>query len=135
MIANMRYRLAVALGYFALGTWFVYGVVDRGDNVSEAAGILIGFVLPVVLGVLIGRWWALLLPVGVFLISIPAGYSADSSLEVPVWFLEGIWQAIAIPLVLIGILARRLAEYMVVNRAARGSRSVRGTVPPAASRK
>ena len=135
MIANMRYRLTVVLGYFAFATWFIYGVVDRAYNVSDGADTLIMVVLPVALGALIGRWWASLLPVAVFLLSIPAGYSADSGLEAPVWFIVMLYQAIAIPLVITGIVARKLVEYVAANRGSRGSRHARGSALPAAWRR
>jgi hypothetical protein len=110
MIANMRYRLTVALGYLALMTWLIYGVIDRGHDVSNAAGIITIFFLPVVLGLLLGRWWAALLPVAVFLISVPAGYSADTSQELPIWFGVGFLEGFAVPLVLIGVVARKLSN-------------------------
>lgn len=132
MIANMRYRLTVVLGYFALMTWLIYGVVDRGHDVSNAAGIITVFFVPVALGLLLARWWAALLPVAVFLISVPAGYSADTSLELPIWFGVGFLEAIAVPLVVIGVVARKLVERLVARRAAPGSRSAPGSAPPAA---
>jgi hypothetical protein len=134
MIANMRYRLAVVLGYFFVMTWFIYGEIDAGrDDIWLAPFIVLA---QVALGVGLNRWWAALLPLALVVMAIPAGLpeiTPSNAEPFPTWFGVAFGVAFAVPLVLIGVIARRIRAWL--SRAGRGSRSAPGTGPPAASRR
>lgn len=132
----MRYRVAVVLGYLAIMTGWTYGVTDGGHRVPETIGAVVLIVSQLVLGLLVGRWWALLLPGAVPLIAIPAGYSdAYPSTEIPIWFGAMIGALFAVPLVVIGVLIRRVVDSRMARRATGGSLGARGSVLPSPSRR
>ncbi len=127
----MRYRLAVVLGYFVLMTSFIYGEMDAGRDDLWLLPFLVAAQLA--LGFGIDRLRALLLPLPLVAIAVPAGYpviTPDNAEPFPVWFGVAFSLVFALPLVLIGVIIRRLAK-----RATRGSRGAPGSAPPAASRR
>lgn len=132
MIANMRYRLAVVLGYFFLMTWFIYGELNAGREDTWLLPLLV--LAQLALGVALDRWWAALLPLALVVIAIPAGspeITPSNAEPFPIWFGVAFGVAFAIPLVLIGVIARRVRTYWITSRAARESPSVPGNSPPA----
>jgi hypothetical protein len=136
MIANMRYRLAVVLGYFFLMTWFIYGELNTGrDDIWLAPFVVLA---QLALGFALNRSWAALLPLVLVVIAIPAGdppITPSNAEPFPIFFGVAFGVAFAAPLVLIGVIARRVWVYWLKIREARGSRSARGNVPPPASRR
>ena len=132
----MRYRLVIVLGYFVLMTWFIYGEMNTGrDDVWLAPLIILA---QLALGVALNRWWAALLPLALVVIAIPAGYpeiTPSNAEPFPLFFGVAFGVLFVAPLVLIGVLGRRVGVYWLKSREARGSRSARGNVPPAPSKR
>jgi hypothetical protein len=127
-------RYAVVLAYFVLMTAWIYGSADTGRDDIWLAPIVI--LAQVALGFGVGRWWALFVPLGLIAIAVPAGVPDVTGEEAfPLWFGLIFAQLGAVPLVSIGVIARRLGRYWLARRAARGSQRAPGTGPPAASRR
>jgi ABC-type microcin C transport system permease subunit YejB len=109
----MRYALLIAMAYLLLMSAWVYAVADAGWYLPEAlvSTVIVGAQAAV--GFLVGRWWTSLLPALVVLISIPAGISdAYPTTEFPIWFGAMFGAAFAIPLVLLGVVARKVIEHV-----------------------
>ncbi len=80
----------MATGYFAAMAFWIYGIarpqVGYGsDTVGVVALVALG-TLHLATGWLIGRWWAVLLPAVVVLMSIPAGTPTQGEEPFPIWF-------------------------------------------------
>ena len=93
---------------------FVYAIarpaVGYGSDAANIAILVALAVLHVLVGWLIGRWWAVLLPLLIVPLAIPAGTPSVGEDPLPVWF--GLAMIVApIGAVLIGIAAalRRLS--------------------------
>jgi hypothetical protein len=111
MIAEVRYRrivesraaITAAVYLIAMGLW-IYVVMERqyfyGDDTTGYALLALLAAGNVVAGLLIGRWWALALPVLVVVLSVPAGYP-DANRGEP-W---PIWASLALftPITLLGV--------------------------------
>ena len=67
----MHARLLAVVAYLAVMTLLVYAVFDRGDAGIWVLPVLV--TLQVAVGFAGGRWWALMLPVLVVFIAVPAG--------------------------------------------------------------
>jgi hypothetical protein len=107
----MRYSLIVTALYLAAMTCFVYGVLDREVDPS-AAWLPVVVLAQLAVGFLIGRWPAVVLPVIVVVISIPAGYPPFEEGEpLPLWFGLAYGAVFAVPLVTIGVLVRKLFDW------------------------
>jgi hypothetical protein len=84
-------------------TW-VYGVADRGWDLPEAPIWVLLVAVQILVGAVL-RWWALLLPGAMLLLSIPAGYSdAYSGADIPIWFSVMVLGVMALPLIVVGVL-------------------------------
>ena len=66
-------RLAFAAAYLVLMTAWVYGIGNRTGFDSYDWLVWVVLAAQPAMGLLVGRWWALLLPVAVVVISVPAG--------------------------------------------------------------
>jgi hypothetical protein len=103
-----------ALAYLVLMTLVVYGAMNRWDPASRGWS----WMLPVLglvqlaAGFFVGRWWALLLPLLVVVISVPAGYAPDPHGEafIPIWFGLAILAVVAVPLVALGCWGRLVVD-------------------------
>jgi hypothetical protein len=121
MIADMLYRqarsVATALAYVvATAVWVYAGVEQQRDALEwpwfDWPRIIVAVVvLHFAVGILIGRLWALALPLGAVLVAVPAGDFPGGYPEVPVW----IWLAFTlfwagVPALLAGMAVRAAAR-------------------------
>jgi predicted membrane protein len=109
----MRRSLAGAVAYLAIMTLWIYAVANRWDPDSGAWQLPVPVIVQLLAGLVIGRWWALLLPVIVVFVSIPAGnppITADYVEPFPIWFGLAVAAPVAILLVALGVGARRIYD-------------------------
>ena len=132
-------RFVGAGAYLVLMTLWIYGVANTSESSSHLWLLPVMALAQFLLGLTLGRWWAVLLPALVVLISVPAGnppITPDHAEPFPIW-LTLVWLAVfGVPLVALGVLSRKLYERRSsASSARRESRSAPGTGPPAASRR
>lgn len=100
----------IAAGYVAAIAIWIYAL-PRGGGTAETIVVLAAvFVLHMLTGWGIGRWWALLLPIVAVVVAIPAGTPDVGYEPLPVWF--GLAVFIVPPaLVVVGVavIARQLS--------------------------
>jgi disulfide bond formation protein DsbB len=103
-----------ALLYLALGCALVYGMWNTTEGLTAGTAKLGLIVLLVVaaqigFGFAIGSWWALLLPYGLAVLAVPAGFPPSGEREpLQIWLVQA-WLATPEALLMIpGILARKL---------------------------
>jgi hypothetical protein len=115
----MRYRArrfgVGALAYLGLGALWLYGVVDEGRlEGSDLRGwVLIGLFLGlhVAFGFVIREWPALLLPILLVFLAIPAGYPESQYSEPsPVWLGQILFVVVEIPAIASGLGLRALYD-------------------------
>jgi hypothetical protein len=105
--------IAVTTGYLA--TMAVYFALWKKDvTTGEPWGWLwlaaVGM-LHLAAGLLVGRWWALLLPFAAILLAVPYGYGEGVGQEAPIWLYYGFIVAVpAALLVATGWGARRIRD-------------------------
>jgi peptidoglycan/LPS O-acetylase OafA/YrhL len=108
IIANMRY--IAGLIYVLLMSAWIYGAVAREPTDLPAWMLIPVLLAQIGVGYAVGQWWAALLPLGLVLIAVPAGYGADASGDIPVWVGVLLSSAVAAPLIAIGVAARQISE-------------------------
>jgi hypothetical protein len=118
----MRRSLAGAVAYLAIMTLWIYGVADRWDADSGAWQLPVLVMVQMLAGLAVGRWWAVLLPIVVVFVSIPAGdpsITADSRYvePFPIWFGLAVAAPVAILLVALGVATWRLLSATALARA------------------
>jgi hypothetical protein len=116
--------LACAAVYLALSTLWIYGVLDRGlHEGSEVRGwaiLALVALAHVSFGYASREWPALLLPIAVVFLAIPAGYPESGYGEpAPLWFGQVLLVQAEIPLLAAGLALRSLRE----GRRARAARA------------
>ena len=110
----MTPRLAVAAAYLVLMTAWLYGIANRTGDDSHDWLVWVLLVAQPVLGLLVGRWWAVALPLIVVVISVPAGsppITPESAEPFPIWFSLALASLFAVPLVAAGVVARKIYEW------------------------
>lgn len=119
MIAVRRRTSSLAVAVYVVAmTAYVYGFEHRADadqarqvGIDEALVIASTALLHVALGVVVGRWPVLLLPLVPVVIAIPAGdYPGawpEGSVALNMYMQEMLY---GMPLVALGVVARRLVE-------------------------
>jgi hypothetical protein len=130
MIANMRYKLAVAAAYLTLMALFIYHFIEVPGDLSNSVFIPVVLGSQLVVGLAIGRWWALLLPCVVLVLLLPGG---NGNSEIPLWFGIVFIAVFTLPLVGLGVIVRRVGSRL--NRVDRGSPRAPGTSPLVPSRR
>jgi cytochrome c biogenesis protein CcdA len=128
-------RYVVVSAYYLLMTGWIYWVdAGHGDSWWTVAPMAVA---QVGLGLVLGRWWVPVLPTALPLIAIPAGYPESQYSEpLPLWFGMAYAAALAIPLVLLGVVSRKIyGAWRKLSRGGRGSRSAPGIDLPAVSRR
>jgi hypothetical protein len=103
----MHARLLAVVGYLMVMALLVYAVFDRGDAEIWLLPVLV--TLQVAVGFAIGRWWALVLPVLVVLIAVPAKnppITPDSAEPFPLFVTFAAMAIVAVPLVAVGLTLR-----------------------------
>lgn len=91
-----------------MGLW-IYVAMERqlfyGDSGAGLALLVVLAAVQLAAGVLVGRWWALALPVLAVVLAIPAGYpDANKGEPWPISLSLALWCPVALLLVGIGIL-------------------------------
>lgn len=99
----------MAAAYLAVLTMFAY---SSDEVVPGWIAITVIFVLPLVVGFVVGPW-GLIVPLLVVLLAAPAGYGSG---ELPIWFWMVIVAFIATPEIVIGWAARWAARYYARSR-------------------
>jgi hypothetical protein len=107
MIANMRYRVAAIGVYFAASLAFIYGVMAP-NTAGSYWWLLPTISLQLGFGAVIGEWWALPLPLLLIPLSMPAGQGSNTDSGALVWTAVVGLAVLTIPLVAIGVAARRV---------------------------
>jgi hypothetical protein len=112
--ARRRRFVRAALGYLALSGVWIYGLLDRGlHEGDQRVWWLIGAVLlaHLAFGFVVREWVALLLPIVVVLLAIPAGYPVSEFSEPAPLFLGQIFLVqLEVPLIALGLGLRSLAD-------------------------
>lgn len=107
-MGSLRVITSIAV-YLAVVVVVIYGVLDpRWDDAFPVVHVVLG-VLHFGLGVVLARWWALLLPVAPFLLALPAGYPQSDFEPLPVAALFFFGLPIEVGCVVAGIGVARLA--------------------------
>ena len=107
----MRRPLIGAFAYLAVMTLWIYGVANRWDPGTGGWLLPVVIVVQLLAGLVVGRWWAVFLPVLVLVVSIPAGdppITPQYAEPFPIWFGLAIATPVAILLVALGVAARRI---------------------------
>lgn len=105
-------QLLGAAVYLALMTLWVYGVADGVDTYWSAWLLLLVAFVQFGVGFVVRSWWALLLPVLVVVISVPAGQpdSTPGEEAFPLWVGLGFAALLAVPLVAVGLATRKIHD-------------------------
>jgi hypothetical protein len=115
----MRYRVrrfgVGALAYLGLGAAWLYGVVDQGrlEGGDLRGWSLVGLFLAfhVAFGFVLREWPALLLPIMLVFLAIPAGYPESQFSEPsPVWLGQIFLVVVEIPAIAAGLGLRALFD-------------------------
>ena len=107
-------RVAPAAVYLGAMLLWIYADLDRSD--AGGTPIFDGWLVPIgvlqfAVVVLVGRWWAVLVPLVALLASVPASFDENPSSEHEVWFFLAVYPIpLALLLVAAGVGARRLAR-------------------------
>jgi hypothetical protein len=116
---------AGALVYLAVSLIWLYGFVDRGwfegDDWRAWSILGLGVAVHVALGWAIREWAALLLPIVLVFLAVPAGYpESDFGEPLPVWVAQIFFLLFEIPAIALGLGLRAL--YAARRRVLRPSR-------------
>ena len=110
-------RFAIgALAYLAVGMVWLYGFVDQGrfessDDWRNWSVIALVLAAHVAFGWAIREWAALLLPIALVFLAIPAGYPESQFSEpLPVWLGQIFYIVIEIPAIACGLALRTLYD-------------------------
>ena len=90
---------------------------DEGSSLLETPTAAVLAVVHVATGVLAARWWALALPIVATALAAPfAEPDSPAGAETPIWIGMAFWAPIAIGLVLVGLLCRRIGGAASASR-------------------
>ena len=90
---------------------------DEGSSLLETPTAAVLAVAHVATGVLAARWWALALPIVATALAAPfAEPDSPAGAETPIWIGMAFWAPIAIGLVLVGLLCRRIGGAAAASR-------------------
>ena len=115
-----RFVLAV-LAYFGLSALWIYGVLDQGllEDFGAVAWLVLGLVglAHVAFGFVCKEWIALLFPVVLVFLAVPAGYPESQFSEpAPVWFGQAVYAVFEVILIAVGIVLRLLVDHRRLGR-------------------
>jgi hypothetical protein len=104
-----RAALGVAL-YVALMAAWIYGFAATSHGEGTTAGV-IGLLLLAAIhlgaGLVVARWWAVLLPIGAIAVALPAGTPDVGGEPFPIWFSLVLFALPEAALVALGVLVAR----------------------------
>ena len=106
-----REQLLGAAVYLVLMTLWVYGVVDRAEVDGYTWLVPLLVLAQIGVGFAVRRWWAVLLPLAVVLISVPAmdpPITPDNAEPFPIFFGLLFLIPIAVPMIALGVVAGRM---------------------------
>jgi hypothetical protein len=115
-------RAAAVVVYAALALYWIYGLAERqagfGSDVAWVVFVIVGGALHLTTGFVIGRWWAIALPILAILAAVPAGYPDDSRGEpLPIWFGVAWFIApVGAVLIVLGVIARQWPDRPAARR-------------------
>lgn len=107
-------------------TLWIYGVLDQSGTDRKLWLLPVVGLVQVAAGFVIGSWGAVVLPLLLVPISVPAGdppIRPDNAEPFPIFFSVGFGAIFAVPLVAVGLAARMIYE----SRAASSNRGERGS--------
>ncbi|MGH3035195.1 MAG: hypothetical protein ACRDON_11685 [Gaiellaceae bacterium] len=114
---------AVAYGLFGLA--WIYGLLDTGvledREVAAWTAIAVVTLAHAVFGFALARWVALLFPLALVLLAVPAGYPESNYEPLPVWVPQAFWAPFEIAFLAVGVSVRKLAGRRRPNRSRSGS--------------
>jgi len=89
---------------------------DEGSSLLDSPTVAVLAVVHVATGVLAARWWALALPIVATALAAPfAEPDSPAGAETPIWIGMAFWAPIAVGLVLVGLLSRRIVGAAVAR--------------------
>ena len=112
----MRYRGSIPVGvYLVAGAIWLFWIVDQqvffGEPMSDVAALSALALVHLLVGLMIGRWWALFLPFIVVFLAIPLGYPDPNRGEpFPVWFGVLFWTPAFLFVIATGVGVRKVCE-------------------------
>jgi hypothetical protein len=114
-IGRLRRFALVAAAYLFLSVVWLYGFVDQGrlegSDWRTWSLVVLVFALHAAFGWAIREWAALLLPIAVVFLAIPAGYPESQFSEpLPVWLGQIFYIVIEIPAIARGLALRTLYD-------------------------
>ena len=109
-----RSTLLVAAGYAAAAAAAIYGWLDRTEGTGDWVAVVVGLA-HLVLGFALARWWAVLLPLLLPVIALPAGAPASGD-DVLVSVVLLILLPVFAALVAAGVAARKLTRRAELRR-------------------
>jgi hypothetical protein len=114
-IGRLRRFALVTAAYLFLSVVWLYGFVDQGrlegSDWRTWSLVVLVFALHAAFGWAIREWAALLLPIAVVFLAIPAGYPESQFSEpLPVWLGQIFYVVIEIPAIACGLALRTLYD-------------------------
>ena len=107
----MTRTVGVAGAYVAVVVGWVYGIIEQVDAADDEPWLLVSYaglaVLHFVVGYLLARWWAVLLPAIPIPLAVPTGYVPDTRPEFPIWMGLALLAPFGCALLLAGVALRR----------------------------
>jgi hypothetical protein len=100
-----------ALAYLAIGVLWLYGLVDQGrlegSDWRDWSLVALLLAVHVAFGWAIREWAALLLPIALVFLAIPAGFPESQFSEpLPVWLGQIFFVVLEVPAIAVGIVLR-----------------------------
>jgi hypothetical protein len=115
-IAVVRYWDSIAVGvYLVAGAIWLFWIVDQqvffGEPMRDVAALSALAVVHLLVGLTIGRWWALFLPFVLVFLAIPLAYPDPNRGEpFPVWFGVLFWMPAFLFVIAMGVGVRKVWE-------------------------
>jgi hypothetical protein len=88
---------------------WIYAVVDRRGDVGSVAELVAVFCFHALIGAVAGRWWAILLPLLLLPLALPAGSAPHAGDVDRVWEIVLLITYIWIAAVAVGVFVRKAA--------------------------
>jgi len=104
-----------SLAYLTVGVLWLYGFVDQdrfeGSDWRDWSLVALVLAVHVAFGWAIREWAALLLPIALVFLAVPAGYPESQFSEpLPVWIGQVFFVVVEIPAIAVGLVLRALYD-------------------------